>query len=125
MDMRSPITPDLNWRLGRRRRGHLHARALVLELRFCRMQPPASRPPLLCAVALLRLRALAIAPQDSGIGSKRPPARADGRWRLYYAGRETAGGPWRGIGIALTDDVTGAELEGVRLGFRRRRASSE
>ncbi len=48
--------------------------------------------------------------------------RADGRWRLYYAGRpgSAAAGPWRGVGVALTDSASSAELEGVRLGFRRR-----
>lgn len=95
------------------------------KLRFRRKQPSASRPSLLCAVDPLRLRALLTAPQEYKIVSEHPFARVDGRWRLYYAGRGTADGPWRGIGIALTDAATGAELEGVRLVFRRRRAASE
>lgn len=41
---------------------------------------------------------------------------------MYYAGRpgSAAGEPWLGVGVALTDSASSAELEGVRLGFRRR-----
>lgn len=56
---------------------------------------------------------------DAGsVGAPCAVPMSAGRWRLYYAGREQAEGPWEGIGVAL-----GGREEGSTTGpisFKRR-----
>lgn len=57
---------------------------------------------------------------DSGsVGTPWAVSMAEGRWRLYYSGRQArAGGGWGGIGLALSTE--GALFEGAPSEFRRR-----
>jgi hypothetical protein len=40
---------------------------------------------------------------------------SEGKWRLYYAGRQQQQGPWEGVGVAL-----GGPGDGAMLSFKRR-----
>jgi hypothetical protein len=53
------------------------------------------------------------------IGTPWAVSMAQGRWRLYYAGRNGATGAWNGIGLALSN-ADGPILDGAPLSFRRR-----
>ena len=58
---------------------------------------------------------------DGGsVGTPWAVSMAEGRWRLYYAGRQarTAGG-WEGIGLALSNAESG-QFEGAPVAFKRR-----
>lgn len=55
------------------------------------------------------------------VGTPCPVSMAGGTWRLYYSGRQSSkGGPWSGIGMALTDDSS-VEFEGIKVSFKRGR----
>jgi hypothetical protein len=45
---------------------------------------------------------------------------SEGKWRLYYAGRQQQQGPWDGVGVALGGPGAGAAAGGVVLSFKRR-----
>lgn len=59
---------------------------------------------------------------DKGcVGTPCPVSMAGGTWRLYYSGRQSSkGGPWGGIGMALTDESS-EEFEGIKVSFKRGR----
>lgn len=56
---------------------------------------------------------------DSGeVGAPCAVSMAGGKWRLYYAGKGTAGpGAWSGVGLALSEGET---FKGAPVRFRRR-----
>ena len=65
---------------------------------------------------------------DAEVGGPSAVPMAGGRYRLYYSGRSAAaggggsGGPWEGVGLALTpqEPAPGARLfEGMRTDFQR------
>ena len=53
---------------------------------------------------------------DKGcVGTPCPVSMAGGTWRLYYSGRQSIdGGPWGGIGMALTE-YSSNEFEGIKV----------
>lgn len=56
---------------------------------------------------------------DSGsVGAPCAVPMSAGRWRLYYAGRGQAEGPWEGIGVALGGREDGSTTG--QLSFKRR-----
>lgn len=55
-----------------------------------------------------------------GIGAPCAVPMAAGRWRLYYAGRKGAQGPWEGIGVALGVRPDSSGSEPGAIAFKRR-----
>jgi hypothetical protein len=51
-----------------------------------------------------------------GVGAPCAVAMSEGKWRLYYAGRQQQQGPWEGVGVALGGPGDG----GAVLSFKRR-----
>ena len=87
------------------------------ELRSCRqLQLPNLSRPTALTISATQTHSRAFGSCMSHSGGY---VFADGRWRLYYAGR-SADGSWTGIGLALTDQSNDVQLEGVNIGFKRR-----
>jgi hypothetical protein len=55
-----------------------------------------------------------------GVGAPCAVAMSEGKWRLYYAGRQQQQGPWEGIGVALGGPGDAAAGGGGALSFKRR-----
>ena len=61
---------------------------------------------------------------NGGVGTPWAVSMAAGKWRLYYSGRgEKSGGPWQGIGLALSEDGV-VTAGGAPAQFRRRAAAA-
>jgi hypothetical protein len=57
-----------------------------------------------------------------GVGAPCAVSMAAGRWRLYYAGRDSKQGPWQGVGLALS---AAGVADPVLTTFSRRKVASD
>jgi hypothetical protein len=74
-----------------------------------------------CPQPILQPSDAADAWDAGGVGAPCAVAMSEGKWRLYYAGRQQQQGPWEGIGVALGGPGDGAAAAGgVALIFKRR-----